>query len=526
VILDLLPPPDPEGTSAARALPLEGFIGAPHTTAALLRVLVIEDNPGDARLVREWLAEVPDARCRLTWLNRCAAALACLEAEQPDVLLLDLFLPDSQGLDTFQRVQAAAPSVPIIVLTGLANERLGIQAVHEGAQDYLLKGQVDGPLLLRSMRYAIERKRSEAERLALLGQARAQQAWLETVIERSPVGIVLVQGAGAERVVANRRAQALLDIHPAPEGGADQDLGRVCRPDGTPLEREQTPALRALRGEELVAHEVLARRADGQEVPILTYASPIRGMDERILGAVAVFEDITPLKDLERLRQEWTAMVAHDLRGPLTSILGWAHILAERAKRQRDAAEDRKAIERISSSALQVQRLVNDLLDAAQAEIGHLSVRPRVADVPVLVQEVVQRTAAETRGHPVRTRIRGAIPPANLDPGRVEQVLGNLLSNAAKYGTPGTAILVTVSASNGWVEVEVTNRGPGIPTEELPHLFSRYYRTREALTSHVHGIGLGLYLCRELVEAHGGRIWCESTPGRSTSVHFTLPACQ
>jgi signal transduction histidine kinase len=169
---------------------------------------------------------------------------------------------------------------------------------------------------------------------------------------------------------------------------------------------------------------------------------------------------------------------------------------------------------------------VNDLLDGSQLEAGQLRLFREAVDLPALVREAVERTRGETEGIPIQVRVRGTLPPISVDRGRIEQVLENLLSNAAKYSAPNTKILVTLSAAESAVDIAVSNRGPGIPPEELPHLFTRFYRTQQAQVSGIPGHGIGLYVSHRLVEAHGGRLWAESTPGRRTTFHVSLPLSQ
>ncbi|MGN6672534.1 MAG: response regulator, partial [Thermomicrobiales bacterium] len=168
-----------------------------------LHVLLIEDNPGDARLVQVLLSEAPSAAIHLEHADRLATGLNRLATISPDAVLLDLTLPDSQGLDTFDRVQAAAPELPVIVLSGLADEQTAVQAVAAGAQDYLVKGQVDGPTLARALRYAIERRRITAERAALLAREQAASAGSErlaaervAILRQIADGVMIVNQQG------------------------------------------------------------------------------------------------------------------------------------------------------------------------------------------------------------------------------------------------------------------------------------------------------------------------------------------
>jgi DNA-binding NarL/FixJ family response regulator len=133
-----------------------------------LRVLLIEDNPGDARLVREMLNEVKNSRLCLEWKNSLAEGISFVEGGGVDVILLDLSLPDSHGHETFSRMHAVAAEIPILVMSGLSDENIAVQTVREGAQDYLLKGQVDGASIYRAIRYALERKEAEIERMGLI----------------------------------------------------------------------------------------------------------------------------------------------------------------------------------------------------------------------------------------------------------------------------------------------------------------------------------------------------------------------
>jgi signal transduction histidine kinase len=140
-----------------------------------------------------------------------------------------------------------------------------------------------------------------------------------------------------------------------------------------------------------------------------------------------------------------------------------------------------------------------------------------------LIRAITERSREVTQGHSVHLAISGEIPPIAVDPGRIEQVVDNLLSNAAKYGDPGSDIQLQIERSDTEVAISITNHGRGIVPEDLPRLFTRFYRTREAQTGPVAGLGLGLYIAKGLVEAHGGKIRAESVPGQTTTFHFTLP---
>jgi PAS domain S-box-containing protein len=364
-------------------------------------------------------------------------------------------------------------------------------------------------------------REAEEVRIRLLHQVESERAWLRTVIEYSPVGIILVEDPRGTRVVANRRAEQLFGRLLPPEGGIDQYIGQICDLDGRPLARSELATVRALNGETVSRKEEILRRADSESRVYVSAVPLIRG--SRIGGAVVIYEDITRIRELERLREEWTSIIAHDLRQPVTVIGGYAGILDREVHRGTLPERVAGTVEHILTSAQSLNRMISDLLDVSRIESGRLQIRREEVDLLKLVRGVLERVAPVTRGHTVNLTVEQALPPVHCDPSRIEQVLTNLLSNAAKYGYPSSPIDVDVRRSGREIVVAVTNQGPGIPASELPRLFTRFFRARRAERGRVPGLGLGLFISRGIVESHGGRIWAESIPGQTTTFKFALP---
>lgn len=223
-------------------------------------------------------------------------------------------------------------------------------------------------------------------------------------------------------------------------------------------------------------------------------------------------------------RDELLAVVSHDLRSPLSSIVVSAKLLSRRASRAGDAdAGARGTIETILRSADQMSRLLGDLLDAARLEAGGLPVSRSRHDPAALVDEAVQmmRPLAENKGLAIRQRVAGGLPSILSDRKRILQVLANLLGNAVKFTPEGGAITITADGEGEAVRFTVADTGAGIPGDALPHLFDRYWQARH--TGHA-GAGLGLYIAKGIVEAHGGRLRAQSSPGQGSTFSFTLPA--
>ncbi|MDR3606028.1 MAG: ATP-binding protein [Oligoflexia bacterium] len=263
-------------------------------------------------------------------------------------------------------------------------------------------------------------------------------------------------------------------------------------------------------------------RPDGSTRWVSTRAEAVRDAAGRIVGFRGILQDITELKQLQRMRDEWTSVIAHDLRQPIGVIKMCVGLL----QRTHACGGNEKAqisCTRINAAASTLSRMVNDLLDVSQLEAHRLSLDQKWVDPALIVHETVDRLAHLTRGFRVNIVEENELFPIFADPVRIEQVLGNLVSNAAKYGDKGSEILVQLEQRADHLEISITNHGAGISTEELPRIFNLFSRSVMARGAGVPGLGLGLYISKGLVEAHGGRIWVESTPGKTTSFRFTLP---
>ena len=355
-------------------------------------------------------------------------------------------------------------------------------------------------------------KRAEREREETLG-------WLRQVLEASPVGLLLIRGARGDRVEANRRAEEMLGRSVET---VEEYVGKILTPDGQVVAREDLPSTRALRGERVTWAEYGMRNAKGRVIPVVGTAAPVLDPSGRIQGAVVVYQDITPVKDLERLRAEWNSVVAHDLRQPLNVIGLSTQVLLAKASTK----ELRAPLDRIADAARRLERMIQDLFDLSRLDARQLELSRELVDVLALAQAGVDRASIAAPDRQFCLSASGVVPNVDADPDRLAQVMDNLLSNAVKYGTPSAPVLVEVRGEHDRVSVAVTNEGAGIAKEELPRLFQRFHRTDEARRSGVRGIGLGLYITRELVEAHGGEMTAESTPGATTTFRFTIPVAR
>ncbi len=367
---------------------------------------------------------------------------------------------------------------------------------------------------IESLRYRLLTVESERRRLAAL-------------VESSPVGVMEVDAATRTFASVNKEAERILGMSPEPGSTLVRyhELAIYSRTDGRQYEDDDRPLARALsRGAVVRAEEILLNRPDGRTLTILVNATPIYSDDGEIVSAVAVLQDMTPLEEMERMRNEFLAMVSHELRGPLTTIKGSAATVLSTAN-PLSPMETRSFFRTIDQQADLLNELVSNLLDVTKIEAGALDVDPEPTDVEIVVEEAVNTFLRGETLRQIQVDLPPDLPRISADSQRVTQVLNNLLTNASKYSPSSSAIGVTASLREPYLAVSVIDEGQGVPADELPLLFKKFSRAglREG-NPNVEGHGLGLAICKGIVEAHGGRIWAESNDqGKGSRFTFTIP---
>jgi signal transduction histidine kinase len=362
-------------------------------------VLLIEDNPGDADLVRLRLVESKSA-VDVSCVNRLSDGLESIKERSPSVILLDLNLPDSQGAETFRKVLENAPNVPVVILSGQDDEALAMKALHQGVQDYLVKGAISSSGLDRAMRYAVER-------------------------------------------------QALL---------------------------------RSL--------------------------------------------EMSRKQQLE-FKNQFLSHVSHELRTPLTCIHQFTTILLDGLAG--DVSPDQHDhLKTILKSVNQLGAMVRDLLEASRAESGKIRIEPRCIAIGDLIRQAVamMQPLAREKEVGLEVGVDTRIPFVHGDPGRILEVLMNLIENGIKFTPQGGSVTVQaclVQTDPDFVYISVTDTGCGISPEARALVFERLYQDPNAVDNNRKGLGLGLFIAKELVSLHGGRIWVASEPGHGSTFSFTLP---
>jgi PAS domain S-box-containing protein len=502
-------------------------------------LLLVEDDPGFARLLREMFKEQGSSETDVTHAESMLEAESQLMERAFDIILLDPGLPDSQGIDSVRRAHAAAPRVPLVVLTGRDDESLALLALQEGAQDYLIKGQIDTRGLLRFLRYAVER--NAMEDALFVAQERAQ-----VTLNSIGDGVACTDGLG-NLTFLNRVAEGLTGWTLAEAEG--RPMAEVIRIVDA-ASREAIPDPLAMPSEDdhaghLPSNTILIRR-DGFETPIEDSVAPIHDRGENHAGAVIVFRDVSAARssqqqlraisaELERSNrelQDFATIASHDLQEPLRKIQAFGDRLAEHSSGGMDA-EGKDSLQRMTNAAGRMQTLINDLLEYSQVTMQPEP--PRPVDLGLVVAEVLSDLDERIRSSGGRVVV-GPLPTVLASPLQMRQLFQNLIANALKFHPVGVTpeVHVGATARGGpratarqsdrrpvW-EIRVRDNGIGFDADKhAERIFAPFQRLhgRQAYE----GTGMGLAICRRIVAVHGGTINATSHPGAGATFLVVLP---
>ena len=342
---------------------------------------------------------------------------------------------------------------------------------------------------------------------------------MSVVLDEIPDAVIRLDGRAVITAV-NSAAVRLTGL------SAEQLVGRPCRDalnprddDGRPLLRGGWhPSSRLRTVSRIPEHEVLLRGADGFDVRTFVTGSYTRADDGAVDGVTLVLRHAGRRRDLAAAGAQVVSTVSHELRSPLTSVKGYTSLLLNRWERLAD--DDKKMmLEQVNHDADRVTRLITELLDISRLASGRLVLRRQMVDLADVASSVVGKLKMEYPDLDATLALPENLPKVYADPDKIVQVMTNLVENACKYASP-QGIRVQGSFDDDEVTVAVSDRGEGIPTADLPRVFTRFFRRAEGRPT---GSGLGLWISRGLIEAHGGRLEVESAPGEGATFRYSLP---
>ncbi|HEY6911916.1 MAG TPA: ATP-binding protein [Myxococcales bacterium] len=363
-------------------------------------------------------------------------------------------------------------------------------------------------------------RRAAAEREQLLAVAARHAAELDAVLDNMVEGVFACDRNGS-MTLTNAAGRRLLDLRPSAGARASPGAAGGLQADGRAFRPAELPLLRALAGEVIVEEdEVLENPATHRPVFLRSSAAPIRDAAGAIAGAVVVARDVTEVVDLDRLKDQFIRVAAHELKTPAAILKGYALTLMRTDENL--SPSSRRMLEAIDRGAERLNRIVEDLVDVSQAFLDVLQLSPST----VRLDELVRATVAEvplSSLHHIAIRDGACSATVKADPARTRQALRIILDNAIKYSPSGCTIEVTVSADAEQARVSVRDCGVGIPTEGQERIFRLFYRAHTDTAHDYGGMGIGLYMAKEIVKRQGGHIWFESREGEGSTFSFSLP---
>jgi PAS domain S-box-containing protein len=487
--------------------------------ADTMSVLLIEDDPDDVLLVKESLSEVSLGKIKLEYTGRLSRGLIELSSHSYDVILLDLNLPDSRGLETLKTIVRSYPTTPVVVLSGLADDATTLEAVRRGAQDYLVKGEISGPMLVRVLRYAIERKQAEAV-------LRESEARYRALVETTPNGITLTDMDG--KLILCNQQTASLHGYEKPEEMLGINVFDLVHPSDRKL--AEINAQKTLNEGRVINAEYMLLRKDGSHFPAEISATLLRDSTGTPAGFIGITRDTTERlrameaeKRLIKLREEFIASVSNDLRNPLFSLMGYVDMLRNGKMKDDDLLNE--YLFRLSKDANRLLSMVNELLDFSLSENQSLALNYTKVDLVALSQDVVESFKELTEARKISVRFVPKEPSliADFDLSRMRRVLINLVENAIKFSEINDKILVKVESFSGNALISVIDQGCGIPKEDYGRIFEKYFQVNHSPQKNTFGMGLGLFIAKQIVEAHGGTISVESKLNAGSKFTVIIP---
>jgi PAS domain S-box-containing protein len=496
-------------------------------------ILIVDDEADIALILK---LQLEDAGFVTTRARDGVEALELLARERFTLMLLDIKMPRMDGLEVLREVGTSYPDLVVIMMTAHGSEEIAVSAMKKGAVDYIAKPFSTDDMLKRVER-AIQYHRTQQENRRLQAQLAAEQQKTEAILQGMADLLVAVDRDGC-LISVNRKAEQLLGR------SRDELLGRplaeVLQAD---IAADRLPSMLVRQNAQPCLDVAYNIRTQTGPVPVLASATPLLDSAGQLAGCVEIIRDISTLKALEQEREDFVSMLTHDLKSPITAIVGSLDLVRE-GRLGPINADQREFLESAEESCAEMVEMINTLLDIHKFEAGKMVLRFQAEEVAPLLEKIVAKfaPAASKAGLDLTADLAPGLPSVTLDRNTFTRLIGNLLSNALKFTPAGGRIVVTgrlvdeaahIPHQAGLAKalpepgrqllVTVQDSGVGIPAEALGSIFDRFVQAKNRREGKTKGTGLGLAFCRKVMDAHHGLIWADSREGVGSTFSVLFP---
>ncbi len=515
-------------------------------TIPATKILIVDDDV----FVREMLSSILEASgYTIVMAENGLEALEKYIADSTiDLIVSDVNMPEMDGIQLIKEVRNQGLEVPIIMVTGVSDISVAVDALSSGAIDYVLKDEGIEETINITVKRALAKHQLKLQNLQLIADLAAKTSeqedtlsYLSAIINNMPDGL-LVTNAKTRITLANPALGRMYGVKETDLLGKDcQDvfngnLAPLFEMIGSQLDHPVS-----------VQVELDGGRTGSAVAAAISKKQASSGKQDEFIGNLVIVRDVTSEKEIERMKDDFLSTVSHELRTPLTSVLGFTKVIKKKledvifpqlpsgdAKTGRTEQQIKENIGIIISEGERLTALINDVLDLSKMEAGKIEWKHESAPISEILGQAIAATTSlfEHKGIVIIKDIAAELPYVSCDRDRIVQVVINLLSNALKFTDNGSVTVTSrrlvnndCIAENGQdcIMVSIVDTGIGIAEKDQKNVFEKFKQVGDTLTDRPKGTGLGLPICKQIVEYHGGRIWVESRPGNGSVFSFVLP---
>jgi two-component system, chemotaxis family, CheB/CheR fusion protein len=495
-----------------------------------ISVLLLHHDAKQIRLISEMMSEISESPFQLETFTSLEEGFEALGQKEIDVMLLDLVLVRKATDMTLDAIRSQAAQIPLVILAQKKQDVSSMTLTQADVQEYILQSEMSPRLLELTLRYAYERHQSQ---VALRRTETRLQFLIENIQDFSIYstdvnGYIDFWNTGAERIFGYSEAEILgqhMEILFTPEDRA-QDMPEKEMQDAVQKGLALDERWHLKKGAVLFYASGVTRPLYDDRNRLIGFIKVARDLTERQMAneqretlLQSALEARTEAEQTNTIKEEFLALIAHEMRTPLASIVGFASMMTSKTMTwPRESLVEYAAI--IEDEAQRMSGLIEQLTDHARQRTGTLKIDFETTSFETIIRSAMPQLNALTTQHHLLVDIPKGLPSIQADPQRIAQVLTNLVGNAARYSEPQTQVTIHAQTEGRYLQVDVIDEGRGIPAEQREQVFQPFHQIDRSSTK---GLGLGLALCKDLVERHKGRIWVQDYDGPGTIISFTLP---